>query len=183
MDTEKMTTTKEAIAAAIETGFTAFANHTAGLGEAAFTYTPAGKWSVGQHLEHLLRSTRPVYMALGLPAFLLRLLFGKPNRQGRTYDELVAKYRAKLSAGGVASGRFVPPTIHFAQKGVKLQQFNQLQQRLQARVLQLSNHKLDNYLLPHPLLGKLTLREMLYFTVYHTGHHLTILQQQQSGGA
>jgi hypothetical protein len=25
--------------------------------------------------------------------------------------------------------------------------------------------------LPHPLLGKLTLREMLYFTAYHADHH------------
>jgi DinB superfamily len=178
-----MITTKEEIAAAIQTGFTAFADYTAGLGEAVFTYTPIGKWSAGQQLEHLLRSTRPVYMALGLPTFLLRLLFGKPKRQARTYDELVAKYQAKLLAGGVASGRFVPPTVHFAEKGAKLQQFIQLQQKLHARVLRLSDTKLDNCLLPHPLLGKLTLREMLYFTVYHTEHHLAILQKQQLGGA
>jgi hypothetical protein len=28
------------------------------------------------------------------------------------------------------------------------------------------------YRLPHPLLGKLTVREMLFFTVYHNAHHL-----------
>lgn len=31
---------------------------------------------------------------------------------------------------------------------------------------------LDRYLLPHPLLGKLTLREMLFFTLYHNYHHV-----------
>jgi hypothetical protein len=31
---------------------------------------------------------------------------------------------------------------------------------------------LDRYLLPHPLLGKLTLREMLHFTLYHNYHHV-----------
>jgi DinB superfamily len=183
MDAVTMITTKEEIAAAIQIGFTAFADYTAGLGQVAFTYTPNGKWSAGQHAEHLLRSARPVYMALGLPGFLLRLLFGKPNRQARAYDELVAKYQAKLLAGGAASGRFVPPPVQFAQKGAKMKQFIQLQQKLQARVLRLSDKKLDNCLLPHPLLGKLTLREMLYFTVYHTGHHLTILQKQQQGQA
>jgi hypothetical protein len=30
---------------------------------------------------------------------------------------------------------------------------------------------LDYYRLPHPLLGKLTVREMLFFTVYHNYHH------------
>ncbi len=31
---------------------------------------------------------------------------------------------------------------------------------------------LDRYVLPHPLLGKLTLREMLCFTLYHNYHHV-----------
>jgi len=29
----------------------------------------------------------------------------------------------------------------------------------------------DAYIAPHPLLGKITLRELVYFTIYHTGHH------------
>ena len=32
---------------------------------------------------------------------------------------------------------------------------------------------LDRYRMPHPLLGLLTVREMLQFTVYHTAHHLS----------
>jgi len=36
---------------------------------------------------------------------------------------------------------------------------------------------LDRVMLPHPLLGKLTLREMLFFTIYHVEHHLGILRQ------
>jgi hypothetical protein len=31
---------------------------------------------------------------------------------------------------------------------------------------------LDRYQLPHPLLGRLTVREMLAFSVYHHAHHL-----------
>ena len=34
---------------------------------------------------------------------------------------------------------------------------------------------LDRYLLPHPLLGKLTIREMLFFTLYHNYHHVQSL--------
>ena len=33
---------------------------------------------------------------------------------------------------------------------------------------------LDKYVLPHPLLGKISLREMLYFTDFHILHHNTL---------
>ena len=38
--------------------------------------------------------------------------------------------------------------------------------------------QLDQYLAPHPLLGKLTLRELCYFTIYHTEHHLHIIKER-----
>ena len=34
-----------------------------------------------------------------------------------------------------------------------------------------SEKELEVYILPHPLLGKLTLREMLYFNILHAEHH------------
>ncbi len=34
-----------------------------------------------------------------------------------------------------------------------------------------SKGQLDTFILPHPLLGKVTLREMLYSTIYHVQHH------------
>jgi len=32
-------------------------------------------------------------------------------------------------------------------------------------------HSVDQYQLPHPVLGKLTIREMLFFTIYHNLRH------------
>jgi hypothetical protein len=32
-------------------------------------------------------------------------------------------------------------------------------------------------ILPHPLLGKITIREMLYFTAYHVQHHENIIKR------
>ncbi|MBK7609450.1 MAG: hypothetical protein IPI18_20745 [Saprospiraceae bacterium] len=34
-----------------------------------------------------------------------------------------------------------------------------------------SEAEIDRYLIPHPLVGKITMREMFYFTVFHAGHH------------
>jgi hypothetical protein len=42
---------------------------------------------------------------------------------------------------------------------------------LARRIDRFSETQLDQLILPHPLLGKLTLREMLYFTIYHVQHH------------
>ena len=37
---------------------------------------------------------------------------------------------------------------------------------------------LSKYVIPHPLLGKLSVREMLYFTILHTDHHRQILKDR-----
>jgi hypothetical protein len=128
-----------------------------------------GKWSPAQIAHHLLLSIRPVALAFGLPAVVLRLLFGKANRPSRTYDELVARYQRKLAEGGRATRPFVPSAaVQVAATRAAIS--NNIDQ-LARRVNRFSESELDQLLLPHPLLGKLTLREMVYFTIYHAHHH------------
>jgi hypothetical protein len=43
-----------------------------------------------------------------------------------------------------------------------------------------ADSQLDQYIVPHPLLGKITLRELCYFTIYHTYHHLAIVKERVS---
>jgi DinB superfamily len=173
-----MIASREKIANALSESFAAFAACVAAFDETAFTDTPNSKWSAGQHLDHLIRSSQPVYMAMGLPAFLLKLLFGKPNRSARNFDELVMYYKEKLIKGGAASGRFLPPAILYSEQQKKVNRFLHLKDKLQKRIMLLPNNKLDNCLLPHPLLGKITIREMLFFTIYHTTHHLQIVEKR-----
>jgi molybdopterin synthase catalytic subunit len=40
-----------------------------------------------------------------------------------------------------------------------------------------SEKDLDYYVIPHPLIGKLTLREMLFFCIYHVQHHHKITEK------
>lgn len=133
-----------------------------------------GKWNAAQLIDHIIKSVSPVKLAFSMPLFVLKLVFGRANRPSRGYDELVAKYQSKLQAGGKAPKRFWPK----ASLAVN-QQATVLDQNivaLCAQVESLTETQLDRYLLPHPLLGKITLREMLYFTIYHVQHH----QQQVS---
>lgn len=161
----------------LETNHNTFIQLMEGLSAADFEKQTADKWTPGQQLEHILRSVSPVSLAFSLPGFVLRLVFGKANRPSRSYEALVAKYHAALQKGGKASGRFE------VKKPVPVENRNSLLTALRRTVLQLnrlsaatSEADLDKYILPHPLLGKLTLREMLYFTAYHVQHHQCSVQ-------
>jgi hypothetical protein len=149
---------------------------------AGFAKAYQGKWSEGQHLDHMIRSVKPLNLAYRLPFFVLRLMFGKPNRAGRNYEELIERYKTKLWQGAVATGAFVPPFIKDEAKERLLRKFAAENNKLCKALAGYKESKLDKYLLPHPLLGKITLKEMMFFTIYHNEHHLQILKEREKNG-
>ena len=58
-----------------------------------------------------------------------------------------------------------------------LKSYKKEQEKFEKRLSKFSEKELSTLLLPHPLLGKLTLREFGYFTHYHTKHHLENIQK------
>jgi hypothetical protein len=139
-----------------------------------------GKWSAGQHLDHMIRSVKPLNLAFRLPSFALRIMFGNPNRPTRNYNELVERYNEKLAKGAVATGAFVPPFVKVEKKDRLLKAFLKQNEKLCKALESYGEEKLDRFLLPHPLLGKITLREMMFFTIYHNIHHLHILKEREN---
>jgi hypothetical protein len=168
---------KEAIINSIEHAYQNLIDCIEGLDEHAFLLAAEGKWSAGKQLDHMIKSVAPVNMAMGLPNFIPALLFGKANRPSKTYEELVAKYQSKLAAGGKAPARFEPPFVPFEAKTKLINRLKNLVKSLCKKINQSSEKGLDKTILPHPLLGKLTLREMLYFTAYHAAHHQASIEQ------
>lgn len=169
---------KPQILSALNEKIDAFNNYIEPLSKEQFERTPNGKWSAGQNLDHLIRAIKPLQLAYGLPKFALLILFGKTNRPSRAYDELVTKYKTKLAAGGKASGPFIPPVISFEKKVSLIRKYKEQKQKLIAKVEKQDEKDLDTYILPHPLLGKVTLREMLFFTIHHNEHHLELLKNR-----
>jgi hypothetical protein len=159
-----------------------FASFCFAISDDFFFRQPAEKWSVAQNVTHLITSANMTSLAFRLPKFIVRIYCGKPNRPSRSYDELVAKYKMKLTQGGRASGRFVAkPVLVKERKENILNTFNTAMKKLENAVQKNWNdQQLDKYLAPHPLLGKLTLRELCYFTIYHTEHHLNIVKERLS---
>lgn len=144
------------------------------LNDQQFFFQPQDKWSPAQQVKHLVTSTNTARLAFILPKIIVRLVGGKPNRQSRTFDELVNRYQLKLQQGGRASGRYIPKAIPASNgKENLLHEFALSMEKFGSAVKnKWKENKLDDYLAPHPLLGKITLRELCYFTIYHTTHHL-----------
>jgi DinB superfamily len=144
-----------------------------------FFFQPADKWSIAQNITHLFAADRITHLVFRLPKFIVRLYGGKPNRPSRSYDELVAKYTLKLQQGGRASGIFIPKLVpaSLGQEKIITAFSSKMHQLINTIEKKWHDHELDNYIIPHPLLGKITLRELCYFTIYHTYHHLRIIKE------
>ncbi|MBP6431942.1 MAG: DinB family protein [Ferruginibacter sp.] len=170
--------TKEEIILATEKEFAQLSSICSEVDDALFFAKPNEKWSVAENVKHLLISTNMSALAFWLPKFLVRWIGGIPNRPSKSYDELVAKYKLKLEQDAVASARFIPkPAKEMTKKTSLLQQWDKVNSHyLSALKKNRTEQDLDNYLIKHPLLGPITLRELCYFTIYHTQHHLQAIK-------
>ena len=153
------------------------------LSDEQFEQVNANKWSAAQQLEHMIKSVKPVDMAFGLPMFVLKMKFGVANRASKSYEDLVAKYLGVLkeNPGYEMPKEYDPKGIPLARREKSFQKLNKLINKLGNRLSRFTEKELDTYILPHPLLGKLTLREMLYFTIYHAEHHNKQIQKNLKG--
>ncbi len=166
-----------AIIESLQTNHQQFADYIASLSTAEFLHRKEDKWTPAEHADHIVKSISPVVMAFGLPRIAPRLLFGKSTRTSRTYDALIEKYKEKLSKGGKASGKFVPMEVGLQEQRLLAKSIMYYTNKLCKLIENAEEEHLDIYVLPHPLLGKLTFREMLYFTAYHVQHHHEIIKR------
>ena len=162
---------KQQIIQALEKQYRAFADEIEVMNEAEFLKAPKGKWNAGQHTDHLSRSILPLVLGLKLPNYLPRFIFGKANRPSKNYEDLVAKYKTRLSLGSKAIFPFIPSNFKYRSKQSLLEKLKSNVEKLCKILEAYSEPQLDEIVFPHPVLEKITLREMLYFTIYHAEHH------------
>jgi DinB superfamily len=168
---------KEEIITATEEAFLAFKNYCTTVDENLFFNKPGAKWSIAENVQHLIVSTNTSSLAWLLPKFLVQWVGGRPNRPSMPYEALVTKYKNKLAQGGAASGRFIPKPlkISFGKQQLMTNWERAAQKFISTLQKNRTENDLDKYLVKHPLLGRITLRELCYFTIYHTQHHLSIV--------
>lgn len=169
---------REDLAKALKDSYQAFTDAADGLSDTAFFLRPSPeRWSAGEQTLHLIRSVKAVGSGLGYPKLMLLVLFGGA-KTSRSLEEVVEDYRQHLGRGGKASGRYVPelnvpvdPETEELVRQRLMKSWQKAGTSLNAALDRWSETDLDRRRLPHPLIGKLTVREMLFFTVYHNHHH------------
>ena len=137
-----------------------------------------GKWSATGHAQHLVMSLRPVWFTTFLPVWLHALIFGRSNREARNYGQVTETYLRKLEGRKPEA----PPMFRPTQRSkISVSKANTLLKSMLGRYIKslrrYSDSDLDSLLLPHPLMGKCTLREMAYFLAWHASYHEQLLRR------
>ncbi|PQJ78156.1 DinB family protein [Polaribacter porphyrae] len=139
---------------------------------------PQNKWTTGQHILHLVNSLQLLNNALSYPKFLLKYKFGVCNRPNRDYKTVAKKYQEKLEKNQDRAKKFNQklkvPILKERER--LLTRFQIQQKKLQYKTKKISDKNLDTLLIPHPLMGKMTIREIIMWTAHHTQHHSETLK-------
>lgn len=137
-----------------------------------------GGWSPEKNLRHLIKSTQPIYLGLIFPKFTL-YLFGFRKKKSMSMIQVQKAYLEKLNSGRGA-GVFTPIGNNFKvdpelQKKM-IYDFITLFAKYKKQIARWKDQDLDNYNLPHPILGNITVREMILFSIFHLFHHTEKLE-------
>ncbi len=155
-----------------------------GVPGAEFFESQGTAWSPAEHVRHLAKSARPFARALGAPRIALAFRFGLHRGPSPSFADLRDRYLAGLARGAQA-GSYAPrakpkPSDLEAGRSEVITEWRAANTALYQALAPWAERSLDRYLLPHPVLGKLTLREMMAFTVYHTAHHLRRIAERRA---
>ncbi len=140
---------------------------------------PRERWTTGQHFLHLENSLKMLNKALSVPKFILKYKFGTANRPSRSYKEVADRYEVKLSENLDRAKKFnqnleIPD---LKKKASIVGSIHIQNKKLQYKTKRLKDKHLDTLIVPHPLMGKMTLREIIMWTAHHTEHHYKILKK------
>lgn len=140
---------------------------------------PKEKWTTGQQIQHLINSLQLLNNALSYPRFFLKYKFGLCNRETRNYKTVVKNYQKKLNENQDKARKFnknlEKPVLKNRHRLLNRLQIQQ--KKLQYKIKKISDVNLDTLVIPHPLMGKMTIREIVMWTAHHTEHHTKILQK------
>lgn len=145
-----------------------------------FFAKPEKGWSIAENVKHLNKTTWPITLGLKLPAAVPAALFGKESGS-RSFAEIREAYYANVQNGFQAPLIYRPGSAGTGDRAAQekmVRTFEKTIEDLISAFLKLETVVIDSVRMPHPALGKLTIREMLFSCLNHGIHHLTILSRR-----
>jgi hypothetical protein len=147
------------------------ADYVNSLPDEQFLHTANNKWTPGQQLAHVYLTLVPISQALGSKEYIQNK-FGIIDRATMSYEHVIETYKNGLAAGGKAPEQYLPQDIPVAQREEYTGKLLTILDAIRQQIATYTDEELDTLVLPHPFLGKLTLRELFYLMSYHPIHHL-----------
>jgi hypothetical protein len=141
------------------------------LNDEEYMYSKDGKWTAGQQLDHIRLCLMPIAQALSSKEFIEQK-FGRVDRPTLNYEEVIRKYKAALSSGGKAPERFVPAEVSLSNREELSDEVFDMLDTIVPHLKNYSEDELNTLVLPHPLLGSLSIKELFFLMTYHATHHL-----------
>ena len=148
------------------------------LNKDEFEMNVNGRWSAGQDLVHLIKVLRIVNIGFTLPKPILSLMYGKNKNGKRSFEHLQQLYKNALEGGAKAPTIYVPKPVAYIEKDNLIQKHVSLNKSFIDKLNNHTQYELDSYMLPHPILGKISLGELAIFTSFHTSHHFGLLKSK-----
>ena len=175
-----MLTDKTTLHTQLDDNRRAILDYVTALTDEQFVARPNNKWSAAETLQHLFLSTRALNRALSSP----RKFFDqwpRANRPSRSLDEIKAAYLAALAGSPVgAPDSVLPRAEDMASRADVTERFDTVTKDLITILDSWTETDLDQYQVPHPRLGLLTVREFFGFSAYHILHHLEPMRARLS---
>jgi hypothetical protein len=140
------------------------------LPDEALLYSETGKWNAGQQLQHVYLCLLTISQALASRKYI-EDSFGRIDRSCWNYDEVIERYKAGLSAGGKAPDRFVPGPFELVQKDQVIANLRQVLETIGTQLASYTEEECNTLVLPHPFVGKLTIRELFFLMTEHASLH------------
>lgn len=135
------------------------------------------KWSICQNIDHINKSNQLTSIGYKTPGIILGLTFGKAKVPSRSTEEIIRLYQAELSKGAKSPKLFEAGKSNLKDKTVLQEKYHAQMSALKSNIDSWSEADLEKYKMIHPILGRLTAKEMLSFTVYHQFHHMNTIQR------
>ena len=109
----------------------------------------------------------------------MKFKYGKSNRSPRDYDTIVKRYHERLkdAKGKTFKGSQNMKVPTQKDKNYIICRLKVECKKLQHKTKTWKDKDLDNLILPHPLMGKMPVRELIMWTAYHVEHHTESLKK------
>ena len=136
-----------------------------------------GKWSLAQEMEHLWISTQGTTFLFKKTG---RTTWRPTDQPSRSYEVIVEQYQSALAARNGFTNQNPAVESDILERSAQVAGWPVATTNLLNAVAGIPESDLSGFTVwKHPLLGPLTGREMLLFTIHHTRHHHESLARKQ----